>query len=486
MSALTTGKDSRSTKAMKNNLKAAGVLVVLSLFAIWYEYKQKPAAEKKQETSKRLLGNLEEKEYEKILITNEKKGASFTFQCSKICKANSTASEWKIITPQELNSDDASFSALTGAIQLAQSTESIDITDLKDPVLKNFSLDEESRKKQMISVYFKGDKEPHNIYVGERSPMGLDVYVLITGPSLEKPKAYLTTTNFIDYTEKNLNHWRNKKVADFASVEVKSVNIKGIRSELTLSHPESAASGEWVVSPGGFTADGDSVESLIAAYSTLSVSEFISDDKAKDRSRFGIPSQPSYRLKIELNGRPGKPFVAEVYENSKKPPEMFLMLPDKNFIAKVDLATFQRFQKLPDEFRNKRLLKPSEKFETAEMSFRFKKDFINAKLDKGKWSSKLETTLSAEKIDSALTALGNVRISAFRGKSPIVATEVFSVTLKTAEGKTIRDLKIYKDAARWHVKFGDGMVAELDPATTDKLPLSKSYFLEQKAAPQGH
>ena len=119
-------------RMMKNNLILALALAVLSTFALWYEFKQKPKSEKKEEIAKRVVPILEDKEVDTIRLVNVPAGGDITLQCKAGCKASDSSGEWAITAPGTFMADNVASSAAANAVATMVPVDKVDVTGADD------------------------------------------------------------------------------------------------------------------------------------------------------------------------------------------------------------------------------------------------------------------------------------------------------------------------------------------------------------------
>ncbi len=472
-------------RMMKSNLILAAVLVVLSSFALWYEFKQKPKDEHKLEVSKRMLAILEEKEIESIRIVSATAGSDVTLTCTANCKASNFASEWSITAPGAYKADQVVGSGLANVLGTTVPTERVDVSGPEDAVLKNYNLHGEHRGDRRFEIRLKGEKDPVVVYVGDRSPISSDIYVYAAGPGLDGKVAFLASANLEEHVGKKLSHWRSKRIIEVATPEIRGLKFTGIKGDVTITRGTGEESNSWLIAGKG-VADPETVDAFITGLTTMSAQDWTSEDLATDRSRLDFPAAPQYKLEIVLDGKPS--VVVQAFENRRKPAEHYVATSAMKSVAKVDLLTFQKFQKDREYFRFRKLLSPAEKFNVQKLRLTLGSSApVTITQDKGLWASSDLTGLLATKVDAAVTAFGAAKIKTYVKPSDVRGERKAIYELFGKDGKPIRSAQFFtrkeKNATQWFARVSGGDAVELEPSTISGLPMKKEDFTTPPAAP---
>lgn len=474
-------------KGQKTNLILAGVLVVLGSFALWYEYKYRPAAERREAEQSKFLPELLGKKLESIRVVSRGPVQNLLLVCEDKdgCEVEKNSSHWMIQEPIKFRADEGALSGALSTLFAAIPLETFAIKGLDDPELTKFGLSPEKRVTRYVEVKVKGDKEPTVVYLGEKSAVEESLYALI---ARDKSKVRMISGGNEALLTQSLSHWRYKKLFDVIQSEISEVSFQSVNGgDFRLVRSKEG----WFIEPGHVVADNESIEAGLSGIVLASATEFVSDDKATDLRKFDLPLKPKSRVTLSFEKK--SPIVIEARDNDRKPAEQFITTSNSNIIAKIDLGTFQKFMKKRDEFRIHQLFRASDRFlmKFVKIQFGSSPKIEFSETEKG-WAitSGGGYNFNSQKFSESLERLGATRIHAFLGKkAPGGIVKRASYDLLNKDKNPVRSLKFFEQhgngkgaPSRWFVQFGDGEYAEIDGASAKGLPQSMEAFAPAPAS----
>lgn len=476
-----------SGRMLRNNLILAAALAVLASFALWYEFKQKPISEKKEADAKKVFALAESTEIETLRLASDADKTDVTLACTQGCKVSEVFNgQWKITKPEEFKAEGAVVAGVVNQLTSLVPSETFDITGPEDALLGNFGLEAGKRGQRRLELKVKGQSDPYVLYLGDKTPLGYDVYAVAEGPGQSMKRAYMVSASLGDFLGKKLSHWKTKRVLDFAPAEVTAIALKGPGGSVTLKKGEGKDAGVWLLGSRRIEADNEAVDTFLTGLSTLTVTDYVAADKARDLGKLDIRGAPRYTARIERGSK--DPITVQAYENTRKPAEQYLTLSSAPYVAKIDLAAYQKFQRKEESFRVKTLLRSAEKFNVQAMTLSFAGGPpLEIKQEKGAWSSPSLKELDGAKVDRFLTDLGSVRVTKFLGKAaPSGAKAALSAKLTDGQGKPVREIALSRKgpAGPWYARLSGGEWAEVESGGANRLPAGEKDLVKATAPPQ--
>ncbi len=259
-------------KSFNSTFALLGLLAVLLGWYLIYERSYRPAAEKKEESSKILISTPREAIQE--LILEKRQGDENSTKYSTV-HLKKTGSDWTLIAPVE---DAADTSVVNGMINAAAFAKHERVVDEKPATLKPYGLENPFLK---IHIKKDGSSPAELVLVGNNVPVGSGVYVKIAGKETVYRGAIAIRTSF----DKEASEYRNKKVLPFTRNDVDEVEIKSSKHSFILRRSEKNG---WMLSREGVPASESEVNKLVNGLTDLQAVGFASENGTATLGKFGL------------------------------------------------------------------------------------------------------------------------------------------------------------------------------------------------------
>jgi len=477
----------KKTSSTAVNLILASVLIAVSSFAYWYEFKKRPEQNRTAETSGKLLGLDTNREYESIAIYDKEKAVAVEIACKQRCKLSDPSGEWEIQKPTPFKADEGNVGTFVASVTNSNVQDNLTFEGQDfERKLQDFGLAKAKRDERKVAIKLKGEAEPYTIYVGDNTAVGESMYVYLTGPGAKKDAIKIIPNNFRSNMQRAQSYWRSKRLFEFSGSEVQSLVLKNNAGTVTLTKEGL----NWFL-PGKALADNEAVDTFVTGLAFTNATDFISDDKIKERTKIGLPSKPTAVLTVKPATQPE--VVLEIYDfqNKAKQPKLYATLKDKNYVVELDYTNADKFKKKAEAFRFRNLLSPAEKVEIRKFtaSFGTKEKFtFEGESPNWKLSSGTIENLDPAKIDPALVKVASARVAEFLGKGsvPKGTRELAAWAFHDKSGHDLRSFIVYgtNEKGDYYVKFASGEVGKLERGSGAALPLKITDFQKGVTPPQ--
>lgn len=502
-------------------LGLAVILVVLGGFAVWSEYKYRPAKEAADEQAKKLFavaGN----SIQSVRISSGSAGtAELALNCldisSKLCKPGDQ-SKWQISEPTQLKADDANVNSLISALNQVSSPESISLkeesTEKRAALLKDYGLSPEARKTaKRLSV--TTDQGTTTLILGGTHPIGDQFFAVEEkAPAGQKSSGtvddsivYLVPSYFKTHFERDLSFWRDKKILTLASFEIESFQLDGGNG----SFEGDRKARPWTLKSKGqeLAADADQVTTLLSTATNLTARAFTAEKKDEPlavTTLKGASRVLTLTLKKEKGSSPQEPAPVTLTLYRKKvgadPVRTYATVSNADPLFEVESNVIDRLAKSPTDLRLSKLMTSMERFNIKKIEFSGKPlgstPLVLAQKD-GKWTMDGDSReVDSEKVQALLDKLSSSKVKEFVSGSKIPTGETDGITLKTTDDKKGRAFQFWKNTthtqdktpSKAHSLFAKDLDSQqkeailMDQAVSDTLPWERDFFVKAKPKAQ--
>src|SRR5439155_4561317 len=266
---------SQETMSFRTTLILAVVLIGLGLYAYFGEYKGSEKKEKKEEQAKTLL-EVKKEDVAELGIEGTGKPVHIV---------STSADSWQITQPLQARADDATVGRILGDF------EKLKYKDIVEEQPKDLSPYDLKNPKVIVHLKMKKAQSEKTIYIGAKNPVNDVYYVRLN----KDPRVYAVESTIGDVATTTLLDFRDKKLTDFTSDKVNSVELKSKDQDLQFQKD----SGVWKMKkPVESPASDNQVTSLLSSLESLRASEFI-DDAHPDPTKYGLQT-PSAEVDLIL------------------------------------------------------------------------------------------------------------------------------------------------------------------------------------------
>lgn len=454
----------------------AGTLTVLGSAAYWLEYSHKPKKEEATEQEKKFL-RLKGTPIASIRLATETK--SFAFQCldleAKLCKPGDN-SRWEVTAPAKFRGDDSNINALISALNTMQASEILDLSaetaEKRTRLFKEYGLDPTLESKSRRVEIVTGDGEKRLLILGDAHPIGDSIFV--RSSALGDQKAALIPSFFKSNFDKELSHWRDKKLVTLASHQIQSFELNGTKAKIQGSRSD----GQWTLT-GNLAGDIEAIDTLMNAATYLSAKAFANEKKA------GAPELKGLSPLLTLALKPEKAKDAK----EEPAPVKINLFEKKSGTAKVVYATVSNLdpvfeleasviERLDKDLKNLRLMK----LITSMDRFGLKRIEISGKPVGEPALVITGEDLKKPKITALLDKLSGNRIRDFLSGSTIPAGEADGVRISLGDEKESarRKLVFWKKGDRLYARDllskRAGEAFEVDSTIAEALPFTRDFL----------
>jgi hypothetical protein len=521
-----------------------GLAAGLSGVAFWVA-KNKPKEDAKKEEAKKIfaLSSTGEKgaetQIKSVSLIGEK---PLRIECQELaekkCKPGDSA-KWSIHVPGKFKADDSNANSLVSSLNNLLPTDTIDLKEetpeKRSLLLKEYGLDATTRNQASTrrvevetstgtTVMVLGGTHPigDNIFVGvERIPAG-------GKPSgkIDENSVYLIASYFKSNFEKDLTHWRDKKVLSLSAHEVVEFKLKTAKDELTGSRKE----GVWdLLTPRGekYSGDPENIDNLITGTTYLMAKGFAAEDSQSEAAKKTLKgAKPVLNLSLKIDrpkasekasqplGQPSSRPSSQpsnsaeasshwvtlqfwqvggtstsVAPKSKKPTapkpatsggKLYLTISTTPTVFELESNSKDRFEKGLKHLRMTKLITSMDRFGARKLEFSSSSTSgkVEALTQKdGKWLNADSKEINGEKIISLLDRLSGNRVKDFlTGPSaPSGATGALQLSVFDEKGTVKRKFSFWTKGDQLYaldLLSGRKEVLLLDNVLKDSLPLN--------------
>ncbi len=404
----------------RTTLIVAVILLLLGGYAYYFEYK---GGQKKEEAEKQKKTLLEVKKEDLAKIQIDSAGSQISLMPS--------GEAWRIIAPLNARADDTTVNRFTGAIEKLQYQE---VVEEKPGSLEPFQL---TQPRMTIRLFLKKDNAEKSMMIGAKSAVG-NLYYFKMG---NDPRVYLVDSNVGDLANITLLELRDKRLTDFVSDKVESVNFRNGELDLQFSK----AGGVWKMNkPLDSPAADSEITSFLSTLEFLKAASFI-DEPSPNLAIYGLEA-PFAAVDIVQE----KGLQQKMYFGKDQNGQYFCRVEGNPSIAAIDSSLSTYFEKKLEDWREKKII-VFNRFDAEELQVRTAgKEYLFKKGKEEKWmqESPAKGELDGEKVLSLLEQLENAEISRYGESLSINETPAMEVTihLKDWQDKvTTRRLVFYPE-----------------------------------------
>lgn len=473
-------------------LGLAAALFVLGSAAYWLEYKHKPEKETSEEQSKKIF-QIKDTPVETIQLIGE--GKQVAFQCldlaSKLCKPGDH-SKWEITQPMKLKADDTNVNALLSTLNTLNSNETIDLKQetpqKRAALIKEYGLDAESRKNgKRVEVTATTGKTV--LELGLPHPIGDTIFALRNS---DENQVYLIPSFFKSNLERNLTHWRDKKLLTLSAHEVESFQLSGSKGKLTAERKE----GQWIIRTGSeeFAGDQEAIDAVLSAAAYLSAKDFAASKSVLN----GMAPTLTLTLQKEKGSAKEAPVPVTVTFYQKKGAsaaggKTYATVSNLDPVFDMDASAKDRLDKSVKDLRLTKLITSMDRFSAKRLEFsgsQFGSAPLILNQSNGKWiKSSDKTEVPSDKVNSFLDKISGNRIKEFLTGSAIPSGEKdgLKVTLGDDKTETRKQLLFWRKEGKLYAKDLQSKRNEaylVDPSIADALPWSADFFTKTESKPE--
>lgn len=461
---------------MRSNIILAIVLVAISSFAYWYEFRNKSQRVIEEEAKTRLISIAPEVEPESVKIVEKSKAIDIEMRCKENCKLSNASARWDIVSPVQFKADEANVGTFITTITGANIQESLPLEGDIEGALAAFGLGKDRRESSKIVLKFKDKSEPYTIYLGETAAVGDNVYAYVQGPEQKKDVVRIIPGHLRLNMERKLSYWRAKRLFEFVAAEVENIQLQNPSGKVEIKKDGQ----NWVLA-GKRMADNEAVETFLTGVAFMTAKDFPAE-------RVKLPARPKYKL--TLTPAKKEPVTLSIYDViSANEPKIYATVSGKSFVAELDRTGIEKFAKKADSFRFRNLITAAEKQEVEKVEVTLEnKDKVIFERDGAEWklaAGKIDE-FDAASVEQALTKVGSARIAEFNGKkgAPSGAKLLSKWSIGKKGGNGLRAFSVYgsNDKATYYVVLQTGEQALLERGSGSAIP-SKAADFKKSAKP---
>jgi Domain of unknown function (DUF4340) len=405
--------------SFRTTLILAVVLIGLGFYAYFGEYKGAEKKEKNEEQAKTLL-EVKKEDVAEIGIEGSAKPVHIV---------SVSAEAWQITQPLKTRADDATVGRILGDF------EKLKYKDVVEQQPKDLSSYDLKNPKVIVHLKMKKGQPDKTIYIGAKNPVNDVYYVRVN----QDPRVYAVESSIGDIATTTLFDLRDKKLTDFSSEKVNTVDLKTKDQELQFQKD----SGVWKMKkPAESPASENQIASLLSSLESLRASEFV-DDAQPDPAKYGLQT-PSAEVQLVLD----KGLQQKILFGNKDNGQIYCEVEGNPGVAKVSDSFSDIFNKKGDEWREKKLL-IFNRFDAEQIRVKSgNQQYAFTKNKEEKWSeqSPQKGDVDTDKIQEVLEKLENAEISKYGDKTSLTVPPSLEISL------TMRDWQ--EKITNKHLAFG--------------------------------
>ena len=413
-------------RGLRSTIALVAVLAGLGAYIYFVTWKT-PEGDTAKKTDKVFTG-LQADKIEELRITSA--GGDAT-------TAKKDNGAWQVLQPVTAKADESEISGITSALA------SIDVVRVIDENPSN--LNEYGLSNPRIEVDFKaaGDKEYRNLFIGEKSPTGADLFAKRN----DEKKVFLIPAFQETTFNKDTFALRDKSVLKFDREKVDGVEVATAGKSLVMAKDGP----EWKIKkPVETRADYGSVEGLVGRLQTIQMKSIAADQASPaDLKKYGL-EKPEATVNIAAGSTRatllvgGKATDTTVYARDASKPA----------VVTVESALMDDLKKSADDYRRKDLFE-FRAYNANRVELKRGNDVVVFERVKGqgenpqdKWRRVSPNPADADrdKVDALLAKIANMRATSFvDGKGALSPT--LEVHVKFDDNKKEERVTFVKDGA---------------------------------------
>ena len=409
---------------------------------LYYDSKREPTDDKKQE---KVFAGVQADKIERVTVKSAA-GDQTTIE--------KQGTAWQVTQPAPAAADEAELSGITSNIA---SLEVQRVVDEQATDLKEYGLDP-----ARIEVTFKFAGKEQKLLLGQKTPMGSDLYA----KTPDKPRVFLVSAYIESTFNKSSFDLRDKTILKIDREKVDRVEIE--TPERTLKVAKQGA--EWrIASPVDARADFGAVEGIIGRLNTTPMKSIAAAD-ATDLEEYGL-DKPAATVRVTSGSSQAGLAIGKsagegvVYAKDLSRPMVFT----------VESALFDEMKKPVDDFRVKDLF-DARSFNTTKVEIVRNGQTIalEKEKDKAAWKQTAPAAKAADtaKVDALLTALSSTRATSFVDKIAGTGLEAPELTVSIAFEDGAKHEKVAfgrKGTDAFARRDGDAAAAKIDTTALDGI-----------------
>ncbi len=232
----------------------------------------------------------------------------------------------------------------------------------------------------VLKVWEEGNLNPYVIKIGDKNPVSSDRYAVLEG----QHRVVLLSSVFTDLLFKDVNDYRNKKIAKFDETKAKKIVVKG-----KVNYVLQKKYKDWyIIKPVNALANNYKCDDILYSITGAEAKEFVKDMATEeDLKEYGL-DKPLLKVTIDLGDEKVRFQIAE------KDGEYYLY--KGNTIYKIDSSLYKAIAKNVKDLREKRLVR-FYSFEVKALSWKRKGEEFRAEKERDKWMAKKPFQAELEK-----------------------------------------------------------------------------------------
>jgi hypothetical protein len=402
---------------LRTTLIIAVLLAGLGAYAYFVEYKGGAKKEEAKEKEKTLL-EIKREDVKEIRL-------DWPEQPIRIAATGKDI--WQITSPLQSRADQATVDRILGAFEKLKYQQ---IIEQQPKNLSGYELDQPKHTIHLVSK-----KSERTIQIGAKNPVESVYYVRLNND----PRVYTVDSTVGDLSSITLLDLRDKKLTDFSTDKVQSLNLQTANLDLQFEKQGDV----WKMKkPVESPASESEVTSLLSSLETLQASKFI-DQPSPDLTTYGF-NPPAATLELSLE----KGLHQKIIFGKKEGEELYCRVEGNPSIATVTDSFTTTFDKKLEDWREKKLV-VFNRFDTDEARIKSDgKEYVFQKGAEEKWNqtSPVKGEVDAEKVQDLLEKLETVEIAKYGTESSVSTPGAMEVVLS---------LKDWQDkVTKKHLTFG--------------------------------
>jgi hypothetical protein len=409
--------------------------------------------------SKRTPGSDSDDDREKVFAVEADKIDEVTIKSASGDRTTlkKTGEDWQIVSPINAVPDSAEMSGITSNLSTLEIQR---VVDENASELKEFGLAE-----PRIEVTFSAGGTPQTLQIGDKTPVGSDLYAKLR----DQKKVFLIASYLESSFNKGTFDLRDKAALKLDRDKVDSIEIVTADRQLRFQK----ADGEWrMTQPAAGRTDYTAVESLVGRLGTAQMKSIAAAEGA-DLKQYGL-HEPQATVRIGtgssqavllVGGKAGE--EGNVYAKDQSRPAVFTL----------ESSLLDELKKDASEFRQKDLF-DARSFNTTRVEIArggqtraFEKTKVKNKegVEEEKWRQVAPETkdVDSAKVDSLLTSITGARADSFQADTAKTGLDKpeLTATLTFDEGKK-------KESVAFARSGSDGYASRAGEPGAAKIPTS--------------
>lgn len=358
---------------------------------------------------------------------------------------------WSVIEPVKAVADEASASAIAGALA------SLDIERVLDEnpaSLKDFGLDP---ARTTVSFKVGGDATEKRLLIGEKTPGSGELYA-----QTDRSKALVLIAGFLENTfNKGTFDLRDKAVLTFD--RTKADRLELTNGTATLKFAKSGDVDWSMTAPLAIRGDFGAIDGALAALSATQVQTFVAEEAGRDLKRYGLDT-PALTVTVGTGDKSVSLTIGGEAGGTR-----YARNSQTGVVFTVGNNLLTDLKKGPDDFRRKDLF-DFRAFTGTRIELTHGTETLTLDKVKGKdettpdaWKSQAGKSTEAMKAEESLIKVTGLRADSFVTAVPsALKTPDATITVKFDEGKKTESVRFFvKDADVFAVREGEPGAAKV-------------------------